>query len=111
VWRYCCYCWNIATSRWCHPWKNSVYCCAPVPAKLLLVPSVKGASQYSWCVYSVIIGCNWALLCSVCLKNCLSQDICNILNLFWTRNHTLESMCTNFLSLNIHVGKTEVWLY
>jgi hypothetical protein len=90
VWRYCCYYWNLATSRWCHPWKYSVYCCAPVPAKLLLVPSVKGTSQYSWCVYSVIIGYNWALLCSVlCLKNYVSQDIYNILKLFFKQGITL----------------------
>ena len=85
VWRYCCYCWNIAACRWCHPWKKSVYCCAPVPAKLLLAPSVKGTSQYSWCVYSVIIGYSWALLCYVWLKNYLSQDIYNILNLFFNK--------------------------
>jgi hypothetical protein len=45
--RYCCYRSNIGTSRWCHPRKYTAYCCAPVPAKLLLVPSVKGTSQYS----------------------------------------------------------------
>jgi hypothetical protein len=82
VQRYCCYYWNMATSRWCHPWKYSLYCCAPVPAKLLLVPSVKGTSQYSWCVCILwkLVTCE---LCCVCLKNYLSQDKYNILNLFF----------------------------
>jgi hypothetical protein len=103
VWRNCCYCY-ITTFRWCHPWKNSGYCCAPVPAQLLLAPSVRSTSQYSSCVYSVNIGYDSsAVICvswvhlttcflsettfhgSVCLKNYSSQDIYNILNLFFNK--------------------------
>jgi hypothetical protein len=46
---------NTSASAWRRPGKTSAYSRAAIRARLLGVPKVKGMSQYSSCVYSMII--------------------------------------------------------